>query len=574
MAEMIAAHSEQKRPRPLASLVASAKRITSRDFDRPGHSRREEWQDDAWEMYDLVGEQRFLANTLAGRMAQARLYIGKFDSSKPDEPPAPVSDGPVAQVLSTFGGSAAARGQMLLRLGINLFIAGDGWVVGIPKEKMPNAAPPDRANPLDVFDQEPSTDLPGIDQDQLGVIPEGYELSDLEWRVLSVNEVSFVDRERVRLLLGETAQEQLEANVDEVYLVRVWRPHPRRWWQADSPTRSSLPVLRELVGLTMHVSAQIDSRLAGAGVVFVPQSALAALRQAAGLTEEDSDPFLDALMEAMLTPIRDRSSASAIVPLLVTVPDEVTEKFVKMNFATQLDEAVESKTDQAIRRLALGEDCPPELLLGMATMNHWGAWLVREDVVTTHLEPPLALVCDALTTQYLWPVLDEQGIDEAHQYVIWYDVSHLIQRPNKFADAKQLYADGVLSDEAYRKAGGFADDDAPKDIDRPVELAIQVAIQNPNLIDNIPEIIQAFRQALAPGGPLVEAAPVIDVAPEQEPTSPPAETGAQDSGPPTEAPEAVAASVTANTYSVTEDREVDEIEIPEFIKARHEPARS
>ena len=41
----------------------------------------------------------------------------------------------------------------------------------------------------------------------------------------------------------------------------------------DSPVRAALPILRELVGLTQHVSAQIDSRLAGAGMLVMRASA-------------------------------------------------------------------------------------------------------------------------------------------------------------------------------------------------------------------------------------------------------------------------------------------------------------
>ncbi len=196
-------------------------------------------------------------------------------------------------------------------------------------------------------------------------------------------------------------------------------------------------MLRELVGLTMHISAQVDSRLAGAGLLLVPQTAQRAMQVAAGQTEEEGDDFFtESLMEAMLTPIADRASASALVPLVATVPDETTEKFRYMSFDKPLDTEARPMRDESIRRLALGLDAPPELLLGTGGMNHWGAWLVLEDVVTTHLEPPLALICDALTTQYLWPVLGDQGMspEEAHDYVIWYDVSDLVVRPNRGAE--------------------------------------------------------------------------------------------------------------------------------------------
>lgn len=80
------AFAPPKSPRPLESLLAAATRVTSQKLaNRAGHSglsKPEGWQDDAWDMYDLVGEQRFLANTLANRLAQARFFVGEL----PDDP--------------------------------------------------------------------------------------------------------------------------------------------------------------------------------------------------------------------------------------------------------------------------------------------------------------------------------------------------------------------------------------------------------------------------------------------------------------------------------------------------------
>jgi hypothetical protein len=437
-------------PAPLSSLVASAKRLTSKSVRRGGKmSTLRAWQEDAWEMYDLVGEQRFLSSTLAGRMSQANFYVGRVtDDPTVDPEPLPL-DHQAATVLHAIGGSASGRAQLIQRLGVNLFVAGDAWLAGIPRYLMPAAL----RSPGDEEVERPAE-----------VDPDSLPVDDLEWKMLSVSEVASHRDGQVTLMMGDGEGEQVKCLLDEIFLIRVWRPHPRRWWEADSPTRSSLSVLRELVGLTMHISAQVDSRLAGAGLLVVPQSAQRALNVAAGLEPEtDSDQFTEALMEAMLTPIGDRANASALVPLVVTVPDEVTAMFNYMTFAKPLDSEARSLRDEAIRRLALGQDAPPELLLGTGGMNHWGAWLVREDVVSTHLEPPLALICDALTTQYLWPVLMQQGMtqEQASEFVVWYDVSHMIMRPNRSGDALVLHERGAIGDKALRDATGFSEEDAP-----------------------------------------------------------------------------------------------------------------
>lgn len=487
------------RPRPLASLMASAKRLTAKTLGNRSGAVSRSWQADAWDMFDLVGEHRFLAVTLAGRMSQARFYVGKL-AEDPNEDPVPVEDPKLTAVLEAIGSSAAARAQLIARLGVNLFVAGDGWLAGIPRHLMPASMMVGNSLTIDPGLQAPEP------------LSDSLSIEELEWRMLSISEVSTNAGGQVQIQLGEGETEKLQLNPDDVLLIRVWRPHPRKWWEADSPTRSSLPVLRELVGLTMHISAQVDSRLAGAGLLLVPQTAQRAMQVAAGQTEEEGDDFFtESLMEAMLTPIADRASASALVPLVATVPDETTEKFRYMSFDKPLDTEARPMRDESIRRLALGLDAPPELLLGTGGMNHWGAWLVLEDVVTTHLEPPLALICDALTTQYLWPVLGDQGMspEEAHDYVIWYDVSDLVVRPNRGADAQALHDKGVISDEALRGATGFDETDAPPALPLELELALDAVKANPALLaaPGLANLVAQIRQALA--GEVPDDAPAI-----------------------------------------------------------------
>jgi DNA topoisomerase IB len=476
------------RPAPMNSLVASAQRITKATIaDRRGFGKVSDWQNDAWDMYDLVGEFRFVASTIAARMSQARFYVGKVNEDS-TQPPTPLDadEDLAAEAFSHFGNTASARQQMIERMGINLFTSGDGWFVGIPQNLMPDSDDDTE------YDDDPTT-----------------RLDDLEWRMLSVTEVTFDDR-RVTIKIGGDKQDTITVDPDLIMLIRVWRPHPRKWWEADSPARATLAVLRELVSLTMHISAQVDSRLAGAGILVVPASAKRSIALATGVDPDgDDDPFTEALMEAMMTAIQNRDSAAALVPLVVVVPDEATGLFQHITFSTPLDGEARNLRDEAIRRLALGLDAPPELLLGVADMNHWGAWLVQEDVVTTHVEPPLALICDAITTQFLHPVLRDQGMDDdaVEEYVVWYDVDHLIQRPTRLADAIQLHSVQAIGDAALRDAGGFGDDDAPPKINRAVEIAVQVAQANPALIDNLPDIVAAFESILNPAATNVATIP-------------------------------------------------------------------
>lgn len=512
------------RPRPMQSLLASAQRITATKVNRKPIIGDAEWQNDAWAMFNLVGEEHFLATTLASRLSQARLYVGEMGDDPTQEPTA-VTEGPVSDAFEAFGeGSSRSQSQILARLGIGLFMTGEGWLVGIPRDLLPEdedaSSPTGSRGDTATFAPIPSSPFPPPPEDEEISGGDTY-LNDMEWRVLSVSEVTTTRGDEITLRLGPGQGDDLTCKPEDVYLIRVWRPHPQYWWEADAPTRASLPVLHELVGLTMHISAQVDSRLAGAGLLLVPQSAARAFRIATGANADDAevDPFSESLMEAMLTPIKDRASAAAVVPLVATVPDEAADKFEFISFATPLDGEARNLRDEAIRRLALGQDAPPELLLGTAGMNHWGSWLIREDVVSTHLEPPLALICDALTTQYLHPVLLEQGMseEEVRRYVVWYDVGHLITRPNRFDDAKALYEQGVLSASTLRDAGGFTDEDAPteKDVDPAVDMVLSLISKDTGLITS-PGLGVLLEQVTA----LINGEPIPDL-PTPEPPAPP-----------------------------------------------------
>lgn len=454
------------------------------------------WQAEAWAAYDEVGEERFLASTLAGRLSQARLYVqhkpltGPHSSLRDD--PTDVTDtaaGPTAQlaeaVLAALGASQQDLGQMLQRLATNLFVAGEGWLVGVPRHVIDDIAP----------SSAPSVTAPSPDP----------SLTDLVWRVLAVTEVAAVGStgDRIRLNLGTDGSAPVEVSADEVYMVRVWRPHPARYWEADSPTRACLPILRELIGLTRHISAQIDSRLAGAGILVVPSSASAALASDAADSSAYGapDPFVAALMDSMLRPIENRDDASAVVPLVVTVPDEAADKMSHLTFSSALDSGARDLRDEAIRRLALAQDAPPELLLGSGAMNHWGAWLTREDTVTTHIEPVLALICDALTSQYLRPVLLSAGLseEEVRTLSVGYDVSALVARPNRSEEALNLHRAGAVSDEALREASGFDDSDAKPLDERALMQALAMVSKRPDLMGTIgigpltKEILKAYK---------------------------------------------------------------------------------
>lgn len=463
------------------SLVAASKRISRAKITR-GQSSTEAWQQEAIELYSEVGELRYVANVQANAASRAEMFVGRWEPGATE--PTKVEGGLVEQVWDELGGGPLGRSEMVKRLFVQLFVPGDGYLIGIPRGMM-----------------------------ETGELPPGglLNLRDMDWNVYSATEVQ-VAQGKVTINVGV---KPFVCSEDHAIVVRVWRPNPFRWWQADSPCRATLPILREIVGLTKHVSATIDSRLAGAGMLLIGDSFSLLAGQSPDPDDTgESDPILAALMDAMLTAIKDRDSASAVMPIMLQGPDEAIDKVKHLTFTTPFDSHTKDLRDEAIRRLALALDAPPEILLGMATSNHWNAWIIHDDAIKTHIEPALALIADALTRDYLWPVLEAAGVSDFEMYAVWWDTSGLAMRSDRSKEAIELFDRGQLTSEALRRENGFDEADAPEAANPAVEMALGLIKQAPSLLGalTISQLVKQIQDAL---DGIVEEMP--EPAPEPEP---------------------------------------------------------
>lgn len=395
-----------------ATVMASAVRF-------PGTTKvyqmYQDWQREAWRFYDITGELRFAANYVANVLSRATLVAGKRSRTEATSDPDKSSPKAQAAMAALFDGPEG-QASMLSALGLHMTVAGEGYLVG--------------------------RNDPGL----------GHEV----WEVVGTQEMRnrgnswYID-------YGITGMKQVPLS-DEDVVVRVWRPHPRRRIEADCPVRALLPVLTELEYLTRHIFAQVTSRLAGAGIMFLPQS-MKFPAPPVGVNMTELDAFMAMLGEAMLTPIKDPGNAASIVPVAVTVPDELVGKAAElMHFWTELDQhAVELRTE-AIRRFALGMDLPPEIVLGTASTgssaNHWTAWQIEEASIKVHIEPLLQLICDALTTGYLIPATGDPTD------AVLFDTSNIRLRPDRSKEALELFDRGQLDGMALRRETGFIEADA------------------------------------------------------------------------------------------------------------------
>jgi hypothetical protein len=262
---------------------------------------------------------------------------------------------------------------------------------------------------------------------------------------------------------------------------------------ADAPysaLRNCLGPMREIIGLSMHVAATIDSRLASAGILFVSNMAEVTPPGQTGSEADEPAAYLaggqgvaQALTDVAMISIQDRDSASAVAPIVVAQPDEA-KAAVHLQFGTQLDEHVVPLRDQSIRRLAMGMDVDPSILLGTADASHFSSFSIATDFFL-------------LTTA---PFLDDfaLAIGVATGRPFAWDAARVLARPNKFVEVQAAYDRGAASDEALRRSANLAPKDAPAPKDPALAMALRLVDESPSLMQNpgLPDVVAQCRAAL------------------------------------------------------------------------------
>ena len=456
-------------------MVASAMVMARRPEGMRKLAPSADWQSDAWTFYDQVGELRFGAGWLANGLSRVNLVAARQPEHLGDEPSAIVLPDPnqepdpetvpltlaerlAVDLVSAIAGGADGQGQLLAACAIQLSIPGIGFILMTPEKVVASS---------EVEVPQPTGLVPVVDAMAEPEYPAPDE--SWEWRVLAQEEL----RSEGSTYQVATGQGEWEPLPDEAVLVKVWRPHPRRSWEPDSPCRAVLGILRQIVLLDEHVMATAQSRLAGAGLLILPSEAEFAPLPRTGTVAplpipvpgepSTEDDFVEVLVDTMTIPIGDRGSAAAVVPLVVRIPGEYADKPRHITFWSEFSGSLLPLRDNAVRRLALGLDMPPEVLTGMSDVNHWTAWQVEETAITLHIEPMAETVVHALTIGYLRPALEAAGVrpEDADGLMVWYDTTDLTVRPDRSQDAVAVYDRYELSAAALRRETGLSEDDAP-----------------------------------------------------------------------------------------------------------------
>lgn len=439
------------RPRRYNSLVAAAEVMTAPGrvpaVSRAGRKPTEvhDWMKDLWRHYDgdSGGEFRFGVTWVGNGLSRVNLVAARpplyaGDEPQPINPTDPAGEWTEAELaahdfVSQFAGGPVGQGQLMNAFGQHLSVTGIGWLVAEPDLADSNA--------------------------------EAY----VSWQVLATDNVRVANDGRWEVN-DSGAWRPAHPNA---LIVRCWRRHPLRPWEPDCPARSARVILEQIEMLTLTITGTAQSRLAGAGILAIPSEATFPPSQAVKITPDgqpaeggddvDPDPadlFIETFIATTTTPIRDRGSAAAVVPLVIQVPGEHLQKLMHLTFHQQGDPQVIEKLTFAIRRLALALDMPPEVLLGMGDLTHWNAWQIADTAITLHIEPNAEAVCEGITDGWLIPTMTAAGHADA-QVMVWYDTSDLSTRPDKSAVTTDAYNLMEASGAALRRELGLDESDAP-----------------------------------------------------------------------------------------------------------------
>lgn len=397
---------------------------------------RQPWQSLAWRYRDMIGELRFALQFRARAISRVRFYIAEVIDD--DDEPIPVSlrkdeDPEKARRVTLPEDFCAAAEAELERLPLqsgyeflgvwseNFDVAGDCWLHGY-------------TNPL--TEQE-------------------------EWRIRSVEAV---DVQGANLTVKNELGQPRKVNLDTEELHRLFVPHPAHPHLGDSALNALGDVLEDICLVGRELRAVSRSRIMTNGVVFLPES----MAESRNVRDDDDSPegrrrqWMADWEASMLAPITNEGDAGGVVPMVVTGTREDIAAVRYERFQREESPILLEKLEKSLGRMGNSLDIPPEILTGMADVNHWSAWQIDNSTFRHHLEPSIRLMVDSLTGSFLRTALATQfGPELVSRVRIWYDAGQITENPNRRQDALDALDRILIGPAAGREALGFNDGDAP-----------------------------------------------------------------------------------------------------------------
>jgi hypothetical protein len=420
---------ERETPPP-RTVLAAAMPMNGPEARRVAGARAsantDQWQSEAWYYYDAVGELRSALTWIANAVSKADLHAAELDPETGVVGDA-TDDERVRRVAAMALGGPSTRPHLQRTLALCWQVAGEAWVVVRPRPARNGVPQPD------------------------------------EWLVLSNSRVTAKGK-------GWTYTDPATAMTvtlkDSDLLLRVWSPHPNDQSKADSGVRPALPTLREVEKSSQNIAARLDSRIGVNGLAAVAEE----LDFPQGDHDTKGDAFMAWFLAGQEAGLRNPGQPAAQVPLTFTAPAELIGNdsvYRHFDISTQFDASVIELRQDALSRLASSLDMPKETAEGsMGEANHWSAWQVEESTYKIFIEPLLDRISEAITQYWFHPALTAMGVSNPERYVLTWDTTSIVARPDATEDQKWAFEQLLISEEAMANELGIAEDQMPNDEER------------------------------------------------------------------------------------------------------------
>lgn len=491
------------------SIVASGRRLDlSKELDRNQlrQNAYEEWQQEAWAYFDAIGEIKYGFGMLAAVMSRIRLFAGV--DLDPDSAPMSVNAYVKRQHDQTPEEQSDDEERMLqvpkyitekhLKYAEKLIkelLSGPGGASGFMRNFTLN----------------------------MSVAGECYLLLlDDEWQIRSTQEVivqvdgSIYLREQrsnsqASSTSGVTGLDKLLPK--DTYIARMWRPHPRYMNEPESSMLGIREPCDELITLQRMIRTVARSRM-NAGILFVPDGLTTAgstLNEDVASEEELHDELVQDLYDTFTDPIEDEASPSSVVPAIITGNPDMGKAIQHIGIGRETDQWLVERSDRALERILQGIDMPKDVVSGMANVKYSNALQIDASLFKSHIEPLALMLCDTLNTVYFIPAMlaafPELRGKDLSQLCIWYDPSEVVTSVDPAAAAKDGYDNFTISADAWRRAHGFSDGDAPNEEELAKRFLLNKGTPGPEQLAVLfahifPEIVKKGRQSNLENSPV------------------------------------------------------------------------
>ncbi len=256
-----------------------------------------------------------------------------------------------------------------------------------------------------------------------------------------------------------TPEGKWEKLADNWVWFRIYRPDPSDKYAAWSTHRAMLDLLESMYVHQIADTAVAQSRLAGAGILYIPNDEFTDDPDLdGGEPEPGSQQHFEArLRDAMTDSVTNRNQQDAIVPLVMFGSAEIADSIRHVLMERNDDAKGFADRMGAYRsRYAAGIDLPSEIITGMGEANHWAAWKVDQNTWQYYLQPLAQTVVDALTVNFIRPVGEALGVTGKLTAVV--DATKVIVKPDRTDAAIRLHALHALNAEAALRETGFNPD--------------------------------------------------------------------------------------------------------------------